>query len=59
MSTAPNAPNTQMFSVNVDGETVTDAWNQAVPMPAHLAERVDKLQKRHHSTSPNEMENKI
>jgi len=55
----PSAPTTQMFSVDVNGETVAETWNQAVPMPAHLAERVDTLSKRHHSTSPTEMENKM
>ena len=54
----PSAPSTQMFSVNIDGETVAETWNQAVPMPAHLAQRVDQLEKQHHSTSPTDMENK-
>ena len=55
----PSAPTTQMFSVDVNGETVAETWNKAVPMPAHLAERVDTLSKRHHSTSPTDMENKM
>ena len=55
----PSAPSTQMFSVNIDGETVNDEWNKAVPIPAALAKRNAALETRHHSTSPTEMENKM
>ncbi len=55
----PSAPSTQIFSVNIDGETVAETWNKAVPMPDHLAKRVDQLEKRHHSTSPSDMENRM
>ena len=51
---APNAPSTQMYSVNLAGQTIAETWNQAVPMPSTLAERNDMLEKQHHH-SANEM----
>ena len=46
-----------LFSVDENGQPVQDTWNQKVPMPARLAERVDNLQKRF-ATSPTEMNQK-
>jgi hypothetical protein len=54
MASPPNAPSTQMYSVNLAGQTIAETWNQAVPMPSTLAERNDMLEKQHHH-SANEM----